>query len=86
MFNYADAYTSKVESGTSYNEALSKEIDTANDDYIKNINNIITVNLSNINSNIDENNESSVLYSEKYSDINSFVSDIIKDENGESIF
>lgn len=86
MFNYADAYTSKVESGTSYNEALSKEIDTANDDYIKNINNIITVNLSNINSNIDENNESSVSYSEKYSDIDSFVSDIIKDENGESIF
>lgn len=86
MVNYSDAYISKVESETSYNESLSKEIDTANDDYIKNINNIITVNLSNINSNIDENNESSVLYSEKYSDIDSFVSDIIKDENGESIF
>lgn len=86
MFNYADAYTSKVESGTSYNESLSKEIDTANDDYIKNVNNIITVNLSNINSNIDENNKYALSYSEKYSDIDSFVSDIIKDENGESIF
>lgn len=86
MVNYADAYTSKVESGTSYKESLSKEIDTANDDYIKNINNIITVNLSNINSNIDENNELSVSYSKKYSDIDSFVSDIIKDENGNSIF
>lgn len=86
MVNYADAYTSKVESETSYNETLSKEIDTANDDYIKNVNNIITVNLSNINSNIDENNELSVSYSEKYSDIDSFVSDIVKDENGNSIF
>lgn len=86
MFNYADAYTSKVESGTSYNEALSKEIDTANDDYIKNVNNIITVNLSNINSNIDENNKYALSYSEKYSDIDSFVSDIVKDENGNSIF
>lgn len=86
MVNYADAYTSKVESETSYNETLSKEIDTDNNDYIKNVNNIITVNLSNINSNIDENNELSVSYSKKYSDIDSFVSDIIKDENGNSIF
>ena len=86
MFNYADAYTSKVESGTSYNESISKGIDTANDDYIKNVNNIITVNLSNINSNIDENNKYALSYSEKYSDIDSFISDIIKDENGESIF
>lgn len=86
MVNYADAYTSKVESGTSYNESISKEINTANDDYIKNVNNIITVNLSNINSNIDENNEYALSYSEKYSDIDSFVSDIIKDKNGESNF
>ena len=86
MFNYEDAYTSKVESKETYDENLKAIISAEKKNNIKSISNVITTNITNINSKIKEDNNLSIGYSKKYDNLDSFISNIIKDEEGNSIF